>query len=67
MIADPYLCLADFNDYSSRRKDMEKVYQDKEAWAKKSLINIANSGFFSADRAIKEYADKIWHLKQVKK
>lgn len=65
-ISDPYMCMADFNDYVFTRNQLEKVYQDKEAWAKKSLVNIAKAGRFSADRAIKEYANNIWNLKVVK-
>ena len=65
-VADPYMCMADFNDYLSERVKLEQVYQDKNLWAKKSLNNIASAGFFAADRAIKEYADNIWNLKTIK-
>ena len=65
-VADPYMCMADFNDYQTTRHEMEKQYLDKALWAKKSLINIANAGRFAADRAIKEYADNIWNLKKIK-
>ncbi|MBO5713396.1 MAG: glycogen/starch/alpha-glucan phosphorylase [Clostridia bacterium] len=65
-IADPYMCMADFNDYHMARENLEKVYQDKTLWAKKSLMNIAGAGFFACDRAIKEYADNIWNLKSIK-
>ena len=37
-------------------------YEDRKAWAKKSLVNIAKAGFFSSDRTIQEYNDDIWHL-----
>lgn len=66
-IADPYMCLADFASYLSVKEVVDKEYLDKPTWYKKSLINIANAGFFAADRAIKEYADNIWHLKSVTK
>ena len=65
-VADPYMCMADFNDYVAKRTYMESVYQDKNAWAEKSLKNIAGAGIFAADRAIKEYADNIWKLKSIK-
>ena len=65
-IADPYMCMADFNDYLLERSKLEKVYQDKISWAKKSLINISCAGFFAADRAIMEYANDIWDLKVIK-
>ena len=44
---------------------MDEVYKDKMLWARKSLNNIATSGIFSADRAIREYADNIWNLKRM--
>lgn len=65
-VADPYMCLADFGDYCSVHERVDDVYADKLLWAKKSLNNIAASGIFSADRSIKEYAERIWHLKKIK-
>lgn len=65
-VADPYMCMADFNDYLSERSKMEQVYLSREEWAKKSLINIAGAGRFAADRSIKEYAENIWNLKPIK-
>ena len=38
---------------------------DKNGWAKKALLNIANSGKFSSDRTIEDYVRDIWHLKKV--
>ena len=65
-VADPYMCLADFGAFCEIHSVVDKLYLDKTAWAKKSLNNIAASGIFSADRAIKEYADRIWNLKRIK-
>ncbi len=65
-IADPYMCLADFDSYCAAHNRLNADYQNKELWAKKSLINIAEAGFFAADRSIEEYAQRIWHLKPVK-
>ena len=64
-VADPYMCMADFGDYTLVRQNMLKDYKDRELWAKKSLVNIAQSGVFSSDRSIKEYAENIWDLKPV--
>ena len=60
--ADQYMTIADFNDYARAQKDIERVYKDKDAFAKMSLVNIAKAGVFSADRSVKEYAEKIWKL-----
>ena len=64
-VADPYMCLADFGSYCDIHAKADEVYKDKMLWARKSLNNIATSGVFSADRAIREYADNIWNLKRM--
>jgi len=65
-IADPYMCMADFASYNETHERMDKEYLNKEKWAKMSLNNIAGSGFFSADRSIRDYANNIWNLKPIK-
>ncbi len=64
-VADPYMCLADFGEYYDIHKKADKIYKDKLLWAKKSLINIASSGIFAADRSINDYANNIWNLKKI--
>ena len=65
-VADPYMCLADYEFYSDAQKRVGQVYADRKAWNKKSLMNIANAGIFAADRSIGEYAKNIWGLDTVK-
>ncbi|MBE6632957.1 MAG: glycogen/starch/alpha-glucan phosphorylase [Ruminococcaceae bacterium] len=65
-IADPYMCLADFESYRLTHERMIRAYQDKEKWNRMSLLNIAAAGHFAADRSIEEYAQRIWRLKKVK-
>ncbi len=65
-VADPYMCLADFGDFCDIHKYADSVYLNKLDWAKKSLNNIASAGIFASDRSIKEYAERIWHLKKIK-
>ncbi len=65
-IADPYMCMADFESYHMTRERAIADYQDKEKWNRMSLMNIASAGYFAADRSIHEYARNIWHLEQVK-
>lgn len=60
---DPYMVLADFDDYRRAQKFSTECYKDTMKWAKMSLNNIAGAGIFSADRAVTEYADNIWHLR----
>lgn len=64
--ADHYKVLADFQSYCDAHERLERAYGDRERWARMSLMNTANSGFFSSDRSVKEYADRIWHLSPVK-
>ena len=67
-IADPYMCLADFEAYCKTQNAVSELYRtDKTAWNKKSLNNIAAAGYFSADRSIRDYANNIWHLKPINK
>ena len=64
--SDPYMVLADFADYSNTQQHLSRVYKDKELWNKMSLMNIANAGRFSADRAVRDYANNIWGVTPVK-
>lgn len=59
---DYYYVLGDFASYRETRDKMAKDYEDRSAWAKKCLINIAKSSIFSSDRTIREYADEIWKI-----
>ena len=65
-IADPYMCMADFQSYLATQVEMSNLYaHDKHSWNQKSLRNIAAAGFFSADRSIRDYANNIWDLKSL--
>ena len=60
---DPYMVLRDFDSYDQQRKNLMRTYRtDPDRWQRMSLVNIAQSGYFCADRAIHEYARDIWHL-----
>jgi starch phosphorylase len=60
---DYYLISVDFEKYLDAQDQTDAVFKDTASWAKKSIMCTAGMGFFSADRAAKEYADKIWNLK----
>ena len=62
-VADPYMCLADFESYFKTHEIMLDDYADRTLWNQKALRNIAKAGFFAADRSIRDYADNIWHIK----
>ena len=62
---DRYMALADFSDYCKAHKKANELYNDKETWNRMSLVNIAKSGIFAADRSIDDYAKNIWHIDPV--
>ncbi len=64
-VADPFMCLADFESYRTTHDKMLSIYDDREKWTRMSLYNIAASGFFAADRSVTEYAERIWHLSRI--
>ena len=66
-VADPFMCLADFESYMYAYKNAIKDYGDKQEWAKKSLMNTATSGVFASDNSIRKYANEIWHITPINK
>ncbi len=64
---DPYMVLADFESYKEAQEQASRLYNDTMKWQSMSLMNIAGSGVFSADRAVEEYAKNIWKLDPPKK
>lgn len=63
---DPYMVMADFDAYHRAQMKISSLYTDRLTFGKMCLMNIANAGMFSADRAIDDYAQKIWHLTKVR-
>ncbi len=63
---DGYLVLADFESYQNAQGRVDATYRDIEKWNRMSLVNIAKAGFFAADRAVEEYATRIWGLQKIK-
>ena len=59
---DEYLHLADLPAYVERQLEVDRVYRDRNAWNRMSLLNIARMGKFSSDRTIAEYARDIWDV-----
>ncbi|KHN57807.1 maltodextrin phosphorylase [Dickeya fangzhongdai] len=63
---DHYQLLADYRSYVDSHDKVDDVYRDEDEWTRRTLQNIANMGYFSADRTIQEYADDIWHIKPIR-
>ena len=59
---DPFCVCADFCDYLDAHDRVSNAWRDRTQWNRMSLFNIAKSGFFSSDRSIREYCDKIWGI-----
>ena len=59
---DWFMTLLDLKEYIKTKERVYKDYENKDAWNKKCLINIAKAGFFSSDRTIAQYNEDIWHL-----
>ena len=60
---DWFMTLLDLEEYCNVEDQVFREYEDRGAWKRKALVNIAKSGFFSSDRTIEEYNRDIWHLK----
>jgi starch phosphorylase len=58
---DYYMHLADLQSYSAAHARVSELYDCKEEWTRRAILNIAASGKFSSDRTIAEYASEIWH------
>jgi glycogen phosphorylase len=55
--------LADLRSYLEADQQLTELYVDRNAWTRKTILNVAGSGKFSSDRTIKEYASEIWGAK----
>jgi glycogen phosphorylase len=62
---EPYLVLADYAAYAKAQGEVDALYAQEDQWSRKAAINCLNMGFFSSDRSIREYADRIWSVKPV--
>lgn len=62
---DRFLLLADYTAYVACQEKVEALYREPVEWARKAILNVAGMGKFSSDRAIGEYAEKIWGVKSV--
>ncbi len=66
-VADPFMCLADFDSYTHTYRKAMKDYANREKWSRMSLMNTATSGVFASDNSIRNYAENIWHATPINK
>ena len=62
---DQWVTIADFRSYIDAQVQVNDTYRDQEKWNRMSILNTANSGHFSSDRTIQQYADEIWKVKSL--
>jgi starch phosphorylase len=63
---DEYLVFADFQSYIDCSEQAARAYADEDHWIRMSILNCARCGFFSSDRAMRQYCDEIWSVKPVR-
>jgi starch phosphorylase len=62
---DRYFVLADFESYAATQERVARDFGDADAWSRRAALTVARMGPFSADRAVREYAERIWRLTPV--
>ena len=62
---DRFMALADFRSYMDAQSRVDAAYADHEAWSRSAVLNVARTGFFSSDRSIQDYLDRIWGARPV--
>jgi starch phosphorylase len=62
---DEYMLLADFRAYLDCQERVDAAFRDVGAWTRAAILNVARMGFFSSDRAIGEYCERIWKVQPV--
>ncbi|WP_296667856.1 glycogen/starch/alpha-glucan phosphorylase [Demequina sp.] len=62
---DRFMALADFRTYLDAQQRVDAAYADQDAWSRSAVLNVARTGFFSSDRSIQDYLDRIWGARPV--
>ncbi len=60
---DPYMVLADYAAYIACQQKVSEAYSNQDTWTRMSILNVARMGYFSSDRSMHEYCEKVWNIK----
>jgi starch phosphorylase len=63
---DRFCALADFDSYLAAQARVEQAYADEDSWSQMAILNVARSGYFSSDRSVNDYLERIWHVPSVR-
>ncbi|MDL5349971.1 glycogen/starch/alpha-glucan phosphorylase [Microbacterium sp. zg-YB36] len=58
---DRFMVLADYRSYIDTQAKVDAAYADRDAWTRSAILNVARCGYFSSDRSMRDYIDRIWH------
>ena len=59
---DRFMALADYQSYIDVQAQVDAKYLDTDAWTRSAILNVARCGFFSSDRSMRDYIERIWHI-----
>ncbi len=58
---DHFMVTADFTSYLACQEEVDRSFADRQDWMRQAVLNTAGMGWFSSDRAVREYAERIWN------
>ena len=62
---DEYMNLCDYRAYLDAQERVSAAFCDPDDWSRRAILTVARMGYFSSDRAVREYCETIWNVKAV--